>query len=1073
MTNLTDAASLAELISVRAEQLPEQEFLFLEDGENREVNLPYAELEKRTTALGAALRARANVGDRILVLVPLGLEYTMAMLACATAGVVAVPAYPPEPGAQPSALAPIAAVADDCRPVLALLGADVAKTLATMDVPASLARLPQVVFGDLEQAGEGARRDWSVDAQTNAVILYTSGSTGNPKGVQLSHGNFLHVCRAMATDCRLDRASTFCIWLPGYHISGLYSGIMLPLWAGSRCIGFSPRSFVEKPVRWLKAIDRYRATVSGAPTFAYDVLTRAVTPAQSEGLDLSSWQLAVVGGEAVRRDVIERFSTRFEANGFSRERFYTMFGLTEAVMISTGSGFQTGPVEEWVDRDKLQEGRAVPVPASHPSARASIASGFPLPETQVLVVDPATKTPLGERRVGEVWIGGDGVGRGYWQRDELNAELFQARTADGAGPFLRTGDLGYFGGGQVNIVGRLKEMIIIRGLNFYPDDLETSVQRSDPRLAHARLATFAAELDGEEKLAIAIEWNGEPDPAIAAAVRRSITADHGIQVGALVVLPPGAIPVTSTGKVQRSRCAQLVASGAWKVEGRTAEVEAADVRFDPAAFATLPAAGKRTEAIRMLRRIVAKLASLGEDAIAADRPLPEFGIDSILTVKLSLEIQDRFSVVVPTARLRDATTIEALADLILAGGKGAEDAVVTDRGLDPAIRPEGPVATGAAPQTLFLTGATGFLGGFLLHELLKQTDARVCCLIRADNPEAGLARLAAKLKAIGVWEDAYAQRLVAVNGDLSRPQLGLDDATFAELARTVDAIYHNGASVDFVAPYAALEQANVGSVEDCLRLATTGKTKPVHFTSTLAVFNGSGRMALRRIAENERLPDPQQLVGGYAQSKWVAESLLTQAGERGLPVGIYRAGFIGGHAETGFWNTEDFLCRMIKGSVQLGVYPDISVDVPFVSVDYVAKAIVALSRGVQPGASHFHLIAPQPLSMRNLMRWTGELGHAMRAIPYARWKRMLREALPMTNDLYPVLPFLIEPGVDGNTVIEIFMQPGQPTWTDAATRERLAPSGVKAPAGDRAFTQRCVGFFHKVGFLEKPEEVAA
>ena len=536
-------------------------------------------------------------------------------------------------------------------------------------------------------------------------------------------------------------------------------------------------------------------------------------------------------------------------------------------------------------------------------------------------------------------------------------------------------------------------------------------------------------------------------------------------------MPPRAIPTTGTGKIQRNRCARQVASGAWTIAGRTPGTSAAESGFDRAAFAILPPEPRRVEAIRVLRRTVARLAGLDQDIVATNRPLPEFGIDSILTVKLNLEIQDLFAVTVPTARLRDATTIEALASLILDGGEARHADMVTDRALAADIRP-GTAAATDTPEFLFLTGATGFLGGFLLGELLRTTEARIACLIRAATPEAGLDRLRARLTAIGLWEDRFAERLEAINGDLNRPALGLDDATFARLGEQVQAIYHNGASVDFVAPYATLERANVGSVEDCLRLATLGRPKPVHFTSTLAVFNGIGRLGLSHVAETSRLDDPQQLVGGYAQSKWVAESLLTQAGARGLSVGIYRAGFIGGHGATGFWNTEDFLCRLIKGSAQLGVYPDITLDLPFVSVDYVARAIVALSRHPVPGSRACHLIAPTPLALRDLMRWTNDAGHPLKPIPYGRWRRMLREALPMTNDLFPVLPFLIEPGANGDTVIDVFLKPDQPIWADAVTRERLAGSGIAADPVDCAYVQRCLSYFHKVGFMAAPKAVS-
>jgi thioester reductase-like protein len=1063
-------ASLADLLSLRAESLPGQRYTFLDFTAGAEAHLSYAELEARATALAVGLRSRAKPGDRILVLVPLGLDYTVAILACAVAGLIAVPAYPPDAGAAASTLSPIVAVIEDCSPVLALVGRAVAETLRQIpDLPRSIVSLPVLPLDEVEVLSRGEKRDWSVDADAAAVMLYTSGSTGTPKGVVLSHGNFLHASRVTAQDWRLDETMTSCAWVPGYHISGLFSGIVLPLWAGAHSVGFAPRAFVERPVRWLETIDRFGAYSSGAPTFAYDMLARSVTPAESAKLDLSRWSVAVIGGEAVRRDVLEAFSRRFAGNGFRRSSFYTMFGLTEAVMISTGSGYQTGPAEDWVDRDTLKQGMAVAVEPGHPSGVASIASGSALPETEMLVVDPVTLQPQPERRVGEIWIGGRAVGEGYWGREQLTADVFCARTDNGAGPYLRSGDLAYLAHGQLHIVGRMKEMIIIRGLNFYPEDLEASIRRAVPRLQAARLAAFAIQLDGEEQLAVALEQKGAEDPALTGAIRRAVTADHGIQVGAVVVLPEGAIPMTATGKVQRGRCAQLVAEKRADASPR-AHKAAAEIRLDKAAFAALPAGERRAEAARVLRQIIAGLSKLPEDQIAADAPLPAFGIDSILTVKLGLQISDFFGVAVPTAMLRDVATVHDLAEFI-ATGEGFDVPHVTDLVLPAEITPP-PAMSMSEPGAIFLTGGTGFLGSFLLAELLRSTQAKIFCLTRADNPAAGLRRLADKLRAIGAWKDDYVRRLEPVNGDLARPHLGIDAATFDRIAREAHCIYHNGASVDFVAPYGLLEKSNVGAVLECLRLATTQRAKSVHFTSTLAVFNAAERMRFERIGENDRLSGPEKIVSGYAQTKWVAESLLTQAGVRGVPVGIYRAGFIGGHTATGFWNTEDFICRMIKGSIQLGLYPDIELDLPFVPVDHVARSIVSLSKELTRGANAFHVLAGSLLSFKGLMEAAADLGHALRPIPYLRWRRLLREALPMSNDLYPVLPFLIEAGAAGETVIDIFLKPDQPVWDDGATRTALAGIGIGTPRVDRAYVQRCLKFFHYVGFLDHPASAA-
>ncbi len=1045
--------SIAALLAARAAELPDHWFLYLPDGETEGPRLTFLALEQRAAGVGAALRARVGEGGRVLVMLAPGLDYTVSILACAVAGVIAVPVPPPEAGAPPAALAGIEGIVKDCTP--ALLLCDPAMADAMTGWPTAISAVPRAVFADLA-VGEPTQTAWEVSPGAVCVLLYTSGSTGQPKGVALTQANLIHAAWAMATDARLGPDSVFCVWVPGHHVSGLFSGIALPLVAGGNLVGFPVRSFVETPARWVQAIDRYRATVTGAPTFAYEMVARATTPAQSQGLDLSCVEIAVIGGEAVRSEVIDQFTSRFAGNGLRATALYTMFGLTEAAMISTASGYGHGAAREWIDRDGLQEGKARPVPASHAAARASIASGFPLPGHQVITVDPESRALQPDRVVGEVWIGGAAVGAGYWNNEAATEATFRAYTDDGQGPFLRTGDLAYIAEGQVHVVGRLKEMIIIRGLNFYPDDLEATLRRADLRLANARLASFAAEIGGQEVLAIAIEL--PQDTSLDAAIRRAITTDHGIRVGALIHLPAGAIPMTPTGKVQRRRCTQLVASGAWASAETPPEGAIGEARegepFDRASFAAMDEAGKRQAALTALRRLVAKLTGFPETMMANDRPLPEFGFDSISTVRFVLAVEDRFGRAISAPQLRDGLTLDVLADVCSGIVRPAPAAPLTLPILPAEVLPA--TTAPGAPETVLLTGGTGFLGAFLLQELLTQTEAQVCCLVRAASPAAGHARLVEKLKAIGAWDPRFAPRIEAIPGDLGLPRFGLDEATFAALGARLHAIYHNGASVDFVSSYPGLKASNVDATLDCLRLAATGVVKPVHFTSTLAVFNSPDRIGMPSIGEGDHLADPNRLLGGYAQSKWAAESLLAQAAGRGMTVGVYRAGFIGGDSRTGCWNTEDFLCRLIRGSIQLGLYPDITMNMPFVPVDDAARAIVALSRqpAGEPGISH--LLAAEPLSFSRLMMETLAAGYELAPVPYERWLLILRDALPPENDLFAVLPFLIEPGAGGETVLDLFVRREQPDWLDDETRLRLAQAGLQpAPLGS-AYIQRCI-----------------
>lgn len=653
------APTLSSLLRAHAQDEPGRAaYTQLLDGEREERSLTWGELDCRADHLAAALSERTQPGDRVLIVLPPDLDYIVAVLGCARAGRVAVPAYPPDPANPAPGYAQIQAVAQDagvavgltCRALQALADG-IGLELAWLSSEA----IPAAAFS-AEEAGP----------DTLAVLLYTSGSTGAPKGVMLSHRNLLHAARAMSEDTGLDAESVLALWLPLYHVSGLFSVIVLPLWNRARMVFFPPRLFVERPARWLQAIARYRATLSGCPTFAYDLVLRSAPPEDLAGLDLSSLRTLVVGGEAVLADVLDAFTERLAPLGLRREVLYTMFGLTEAAMISTGSGLGQGYARHVVDGEALTAGRvAEAVPG--PGARSLVGSGRPLPGVTVAVVDPARLDILGDAAIGEIWIAGDSVAQGYWQRPDLTQATFGARARDGSGPYLRTGDMGYWQAGQVHITGRLKEMVIIRGINHYPEDLEASVRRAHPQLNQAACAAFAIEREGREALGIALELPRLPDVearVLADAIRRRIAADHGIQVAALAACSPGQLPRTATGKLQRRRCAERLDAGAWEL-------------WEGAPGSAAPASALPDTTPERLRHLVARQLGTAPEAVPLDQPLAGLGLDSIQVVGLVLDVCAACGAQFPVSRWYEARDLAQLA-AFLDGAAEPEDTAAQD-----------------------------------------------------------------------------------------------------------------------------------------------------------------------------------------------------------------------------------------------------------------------------------------------------------------------------------------------------------------------------------------------------------
>ncbi len=677
MLNPHPASSLVDLLRFRADEDPAGcAYTFLLNGEIEEGHLTYGELDLRARAVAARLQSLGARGERALLLYPPGLEYVAALFGCFYAGVTAVPAYPPRRNRTDARLQSIVA---DCRPTLALTTRELLgeaerlcastpelgglRWLATEDVPA-------------DEAGSWADPEASGD--TLAFLQYTSGSTAAPKGVMVSHGNLLHNFAVIEGFCGYTPATRSVIWLPPYHDMGLIGGILQPLFTGYWAALFSPVAFIQRPARWLEAISRYRATSSGGPNFAYELCVHAVRPEERAGLDLSHWEIAFNGAEPVRAETLRAFGEAFAESGFRERAFYPCYGLAEATLMVTGSQPPEPPVVRAVDAGALGEGM---VREAEPEGRYRlVGSGRSAPSQRVVIVDPVTLRACPADRVGEVWVAGASVARGYWGRAEETAETFAAfESATGEGPFLRTGDLGFLDDGELFVTGRLKDLIVIRGRNHYPQDIEQTAIRSHDGLRAGLGAAFSVDQGGEERLVVVHEVSrqaaaGMDVEEVGEAIRRAVAAEHGVQVHAVAVVRPGGVPRTSSGKVQRRACRARFLAGELPLVG-------VSVREDAASAAALPfAAGITREALEaagpgerqaLLEDFLVERAArvLGVDPARVDRerPLVALGMDSLRAMELKGALEASLGAALPVSALLDDAGIERLAvDLLQA-----------------------------------------------------------------------------------------------------------------------------------------------------------------------------------------------------------------------------------------------------------------------------------------------------------------------------------------------------------------------------------------------------------------------
>ena len=453
-----EPTSFVDVLRWRALHHPNKRvFTFLTDGETQEVAITYEELDCRARAIGALLQSFVSPGERVLLLYPPGLDYIAGLFGCLYSGVIAIPAYPPDPMRQDRTLPRLQAILNDVQAAVVLTTSPILSLAEFLfDKAPDLGALQWMATDTVASGVEyGWNEPW-IRPDSLAFLQYTSGSTRTPKGVMVSHGNLLHNSSLISQGFGMTSNDVGMIWLPPYHDMGLIGGILQPISCGITCILMSPLDFLQKPLRWLQAISRYQATVSGGPNFAYDLCVRKVTLEQRDTLDLSRWSTAFSGSEPVRAETMDRFAAYFAPCGFQREAFYPYYGLAEGTMIVSGGGKYTSPVLCSVEADALERDEVVPATPGGENARTLVSCGKNLGGQRIAIVDPETITLCPPNRVGEIWVSGPSVGRGYWNLPEDTEKTFQAYLLDtGEGPFLRTGDLGFIKDGELYICGRL------------------------------------------------------------------------------------------------------------------------------------------------------------------------------------------------------------------------------------------------------------------------------------------------------------------------------------------------------------------------------------------------------------------------------------------------------------------------------------------------------------------------------------------------------------------------------------------------------------------------------------------
>ncbi|MCB8950601.1 MAG: AMP-binding protein [Ardenticatenales bacterium] len=697
------APTLLDLARWRVERHPQQRlYTFLEDGESKERHMTYAQLDEQARVVAAWLQRLGLAGKCALLLYPPQLEYITAWFGCVYAGVVAVPAYPPQ---SPRLLPRLQAIIADAQ-IEVILTTSPVKMLADLWIGQNpeWQRIPWLTTDNLP--ADLAAADWqepSISGDTLAFLQYTSGSTAAPKGVMLNHANLLHNLAHIYRCFDQNEESVGVIWLPPYHDMGLIGGILEPFYGGFPVVLMSPLDFLRRPFRWVQAISRYQATTSGGPNFAYDLCARKVTPEQVDSLDLSCWRVAFNGAEPVRAETHHRFAEKFAAAGFRSRAFYPCYGLAEATLIVSGGDAASPPVTHSIDLPALRQRRAIPISSKDADhAYLLVGNGQTLTDQQIVIANPHTRQRCLPEEVGEIWVSGPSVAQGYWHQPEKTTETFRAFLADtGEGPFLRTGDLGFLYAGELFVTGRLKDLIIVRGRNHYPQDIESSVEDSHPALRPGCSAAFAVDHDGDEQVVVVQEVNHQESmdlAALARIIRQAVAVKHELQLHAVVLLEPRTIPKTSSGKVQRHLCRQKFLDHKLKhlyldvlettaIQDGASGAPTGHSNIRAVLLSAATPADQSALLTTYLREQASNLLHLPTAALTPDAPLNALGIDSLTSVAFKNVLETDLGVTLSLTRFLEGATLTDLAQEIQQHRAGdVAAALLTPPPLSPAPR---------------------------------------------------------------------------------------------------------------------------------------------------------------------------------------------------------------------------------------------------------------------------------------------------------------------------------------------------------------------------------------------------
>jgi thioester reductase-like protein len=1013
-------------------------YTFLKSDGSTKEQLNYKQFSDSVNRMAAHFQQniKAERGDRILLCYQPGLEFICALFACNKAGFIGVPTLPLATHNLSTWQFSVEHILKDSEAVNIALCSETQNTLdvcfassgdeSVKSFARRLSLFNTIITTRLEKV--------DLTPQENSpcntfFIQYTSGSTSDPKGVEVTHSNLLANANAVVD----HKAPIAVSWLPQHHDMGLIGYYIDIVLSGGTTFGFSPNTFIKRPALWFETITKYRVTASSAPNFALEMCLheRRVPEQLLEQFDLSSLRFLMIAAEPVKADCYRAFVTKFSRCGLRPESLFVAYGLAEFTLAASNYGRRSLSL----DSQALSQGLVRTVDPDGKQHSIEIMScGTALADTEIKIVNPESHLQVDQDTTGEIWLGGNSRAKGYWNNSDITESVFNARiynTTEQADGYLRTGDSGFLHHGELFVCGRIKDTLIIRGRNIYPQDVEKIVQNATPKIRNGGVVAFnSTDSDAITVVAELVRVTDIPaSREIVCAIRDALQ----ISTARLVFLAPRSIAKTSSGKVRRTKTRERFEQGLLTV------IDNGD------GYLTQHSTNENSIDIDVLKSLQQRYHLSGDEEFT----LFDAGLDSLDLItllhwlkealselgnpKLSKRINTRLFGIVTVKQIFTLGRLlkdkpEQAGDWLVSVLNNALETRLANEKLhmqeDRVYKPKQaitePLSMGAASNKktgILLTGGTGFLGPFLLLSLLEQTEASIYVLVRGDNQtlaEARLRQVFQKIIGPSAPLSSFDARVTVLCGDLEAHHFALPSTIWQSLVHSIDTIYHNGALVNYLLDYQRMRQANVVGTERVIDFALAGKPKVLNHISTTFIFGWATKDVLH---ETDRNKDMARLDFGYSQSKWVSEQLVFSAMQQGLDARIFRPALITPTVD-GRGGNLDITIRLLAFMIKNAMCVNTQNQVSFMPADITANNIVAIAEQAQTLNTTFHVTRDQLETLPQITDLISDkTGIRFNAHSLKNFVPEVIDRCTKDDPLYPLLDFLVE-SVDNISAME-------------------------------------------------------